>query len=60
MLGIERTRVVTMSRSSGSAETSRSTRKSRARRAKVASSPVLGSRLTTMMAKSKTFQPSLK
>ena len=60
MLGMERTKVATISRNSGSAETSRNTRKSRARRARVANSPVLGSRLTTMTVKSKTFQPSLK
>ena len=60
MLGMERISVVTIRRSSGKADTSRSTRSSRARRATVASSPVLGSRLMTMMVKSKTFQPSAK
>ena len=60
MLGIDRISVATMSRSSGSEETRRSTRSKRASRASVASSPVLGSKVTTMIVKSKTFQPSLK
>ncbi len=60
MPGTERIRVATMSRSSGSADTSRSTRNRRASRARVASSPVAGSRLTAMTVKSKRFQPSAK
>jgi hypothetical protein len=60
MPGTDRIRVATISRSPGNAETRRSTRNRRARRASVASSPVFGSRLTTMTVKSKMFHPSLK
>ena len=49
-----------MSRSSGSAETSRATRSTRARRATVAKGPATGRSDSATTAKSKTFQPSRK
>ena len=59
-LGVERTSAPTMRRSSWIAEMRRSTRNSRPSRATIANEPVAGTSAKTMIAKSKTFQPSLK
>ena len=58
--GIDRSIVATMRRSSGSAETTRSARSSRARRATVAKGPATGRSERATIVKSKTFQPSRK
>ena len=58
--GMERTSVVTIRRSSGMAEMRRSTRSRRAIRATTANAPTAGMSDSTMIVKSKTFQPSRK
>ena len=60
LLGTERIRVETISRSSGMVEMRRTTRSNRSSRATTANSPVAGIKENTTMVKSKTFQPFLK
>ena len=60
MPGSDRTSVVTSSRSSGTTETSRSTRSRRAVRPTSASEPTIGMSEATMTRKSKTFHGSRK
>ena len=60
MLGIDRTSVATISRSSFTVDTNRSSRSSRASRAMTAKLPVAGISESTIIEKSKTFHGSRK
>jgi hypothetical protein len=60
MDGMDRSMVLTMSRSSGKTETNRVTRRSRASRATIANAPAWGRSEAATTARSNTFQPSRK